>query len=350
MTPAPPLCASPPPEAPCGSPPAAPGARAAPLPPPMPPPPMPLSMVRSVARQLLEALETLDSLGMMHGDIKPENVLIGAAAPADHGDPGAAAAAGGRGAEAGAAGVACSGRPRGGGAAAMAGNAMLEAAAGAAARVASAPVVPSGSQQQQYQPPVKVKLCDFGLASCLGRTLPSGGSLWQDGAAGAAAATDCSSRGGSSNSKPGSPPGPPVPPPSSQLEAVVHVTAQPLGAPLYAAPEQAEGRRSARSDVFAVGAVVCELLTGQPPAVHGGWSYRFPLGLALLALYCFECWWAVRGRPGMMAAPRAGPWQVPMDEADEAAAAEFLARACEPDPAARPTAAELLRTSAFVQI
>ena len=48
-----------------------------------------------------------------------------------------------------------------------------------------------------------------------------------------------------------------------------------MGTPAYMSPEQARGQidqLDKRTDVFALGAILCEILTGQPPYVSDGGS------------------------------------------------------------------------------
>jgi len=48
-----------------------------------------------------------------------------------------------------------------------------------------------------------------------------------------------------------------------------------LGTPAYMPPEQANGRTEEidpRADVFGLGAILCEILTGHPPYVAPGWE------------------------------------------------------------------------------
>lgn len=62
----------------------------------------------------------------------------------------------------------------------------------------------------------------------------------------------------------------PTMPPASSLDTVVHLTKAGVvcGTPAYLAPEQARGeneRIDRRADVFGLGGILCELLTGSPP-------------------------------------------------------------------------------------
>ena len=106
----------------------------------------------------------------------------------------------------------------------------------------------------------EVQVMDWGLA----KVLPRGGAA-DDAAAGQVEAHDDRSS----------------PPPGSGPDADLSQAGSVMGTPSYMAPEQARGeveKVDERADVFALGSILCELLTGQPAFTGRGLRRDPPQG------------------------------------------------------------------------
>jgi serine/threonine-protein kinase len=104
----------------------------------------------------------------------------------------------------------------------------------------------------------------------------------------------------------------------------VSVAGTVLGTPAYMPPEQAAGRidqLDARADVFALGAILCEILTGSPPYVGSDLLQQARAGVVAPAL-------------GRLAASGA-----------DRALIELAERCLQPAPAARPESAQSVRAA-----